>query len=94
MDTVTRNKSIRDYYASILDRYNAELEKALPKVIAVDRFKQVALITITKKPHLFNCTKASVIGAIMTAASLGLYIDDDLGECFITILLKNMRLKL
>lgn len=83
MDTVTRNKSIRDYYASILDRYNAELEKSLPNVINVDRFKQVALITITKKPHLFNCTKASVIGVIMTAASLGLYIDDDLGECFI-----------
>lgn len=83
MDAVAKHKALRDYYLSILERYRDELKNALPANIGVDRFTQVALITITKKPEIFSCTKASVIGAIMTAASLGLYIDDDLGECFI-----------
>lgn len=83
MDAVAKHKALRDYYLSILERYRDELKNALPANIGVDRFTQVALITITKKPEIFSCTKASVIGAIMTSASLGLYIDDDLGECFI-----------
>lgn len=83
MDSVTQHKSFREYYRSILERYREEIKQALPDNIDVDRFIQVALITITKKREIYSCTKGSVIGAILTAASLGLFIDDDLGEAFI-----------
>lgn len=63
MDAVAKHKALRDYYLSILERYRDELKNALPANIGVDRFTQVALITITKKPEIFSCTKASVIGA-------------------------------
>lgn len=82
-DLVVRNKAQREYLNSILSRYKEEIQNALPSHMNADRFIAVALIQITKKPYLFGCTKASIIGAIMTAASIGLYIDDELGECFI-----------
>lgn len=83
MDRVVQHRAHRDYYRAIFDRYLKEIESALPSHINPNRFIQVALITITKKPELFSCSKASVIGAVMTAASLGLMVDDDLGEAFL-----------
>lgn len=82
-DPVAHGRALRDYYSGIFEKYESEIEKVLPKGMTATRFIQHALITITKKSELFQCTKSSIVSAVMTAASLGLLIDDDLGECFL-----------
>lgn len=83
VDLVAKSRVLRDYYRGIFERYEKEIELALPNGLSAKRFIQHALISITKKPELFACAKNSIVSAVMTAASLGLIIDDDLGEAFI-----------
>lgn len=84
MDSVAKARSFREYYRGVLERYEQEIENALPSHIPAKKFIEVALIYLTNRPHLFACEKGTVIGAIMSAAKLGLLIDDQLGEAYIT----------
>lgn len=60
--------TIRDTVRSM----QAEFARALPKHLPVDRFMRLVFTEISKNPRLQQCTAPSLLGALMSAAQLGL----------------------
>jgi len=60
---------------------SGEFAAALPMdIITPDRFTRVALTALSKNPDLGDCTWQSVLGALVTAAQLGLEVNTPLGQ--------------
>lgn len=60
-----------------------EIKKALPSVITPERFTRMVLSAISTNPKLGSCTPASFLGAMMSAAQLGLEPNTPLGQAYI-----------
>jgi len=60
----------------------SEIKKALPKHLTPERFTRILATVIRMNPKLAACTKESFLGAIMTAAQLGLE-PNVLGQCYL-----------
>lgn len=56
------------------DAMRKQFALALPRLVGVDRFIRTAMTAIRNEPKLAQCTQASLMGALMTAAQLGLEI--------------------
>ena len=61
----------------------SEIAKALPAVITPERFTRMTLSAISVNPKLANCTPKSFLGAMMTAAQLGLEPNTPLGQAYL-----------
>lgn len=72
-----------DTARSLIQRMAPEIAKALPKHLTPDRMTRVALTAISRTPKLADCSSISLVGAIMTAAQLGLEPNTPLGECYL-----------
>ena len=59
-----------------------EIERTLPAHMSVERMTRVALTVMRQSPQLQECTAASVVGALLTAAQLGLE-PGPLGHCYL-----------
>lgn len=70
--------------------YSNEIAKALPSVMTAERFSRMAMTAITKNQKLAECTPQSFIGALLTAAQLGLEPNTPLGQAYL-IPFKNGR---
>jgi len=70
---------IKDYIKS----YEREIAKALPSVITPERFARMATTAVTQNPALATCSPQSFIGAMLTAASLGLEPNTPLGQAYL-----------
>lgn len=66
-----------------IEAYSGEIAKALPSVITPERFSRMATTALTKTPKLAQCTPASFIGALLTAAQLGLEPNTPLGQAYL-----------
>jgi recombination protein RecT len=66
--------------AQMLERNKQAIAARLPRHVAPDRIIKVALTAITKTPKLMECTRQSLILAILQAAELGLEPGGSLGE--------------
>jgi recombination protein RecT len=62
----------------------AEFDKALPKHMPLETFMRVAVTEIRQNPDLQACTSTSLLGALMTAARLGLEVGGPLGHFYLT----------
>ncbi len=62
--------TLRDYLFS--DNIRNQLAVALPKWLSVDRLLRITFTSIMKNPQLLNCTRESLLGAVMQCAQLGL----------------------
>lgn len=62
------SKTVTDLIA----RMGPELEKVLPQTIGVERFTRTVLTELRRTPKLYDCDPASLLGAMMLAAQLGL----------------------
>ena len=60
-----------------------EIAKALPSVITPERFTRMVLSAISTNPKLGECTPQSFLGAMMTAAQLGVEPNTALGQAYI-----------
>lgn len=60
--------TIRD----LLERQKPEIARALPSTMDADRLTRIALTVIRTSPGLMKCKPESLLGAVMTAAQLGL----------------------
>jgi recombination protein RecT len=56
----------------MLDSMKDEFERCLPSILPVDTFMRIALTGFRKTPELAGCTRASILGALMESARLGL----------------------
>lgn len=60
-----------------------EIKKALPSVITPERFTRMVLSAVSTNPKLASCTPASFLGAMMSAAQLGLEPNTPLGQAYL-----------
>lgn len=60
-----------------------EIKKALPAVITPERFTRMVLSALSMNPRLAECTPQSFLGAMMTAAQLGVEPNTPLGQAYL-----------
>ena len=72
-------KTMQDYVKSM----EKEIAKALPSVLTPERFTRMVLSAISTNPKLAECTPQSFLGAMMTAAQLGVEPNTALGQAYI-----------
>ena len=74
-------KNIRDYVDDMMGR--GQIAKALPSVITPERFTRIVLTALSTTPQLNDCTPQSFLGAMMTAAQLGVEPNTALGQAYL-----------
>lgn len=72
-------KTMQDY----IKQMEGEIAKALPSVITAERFTRITLSALSTNPQLAQCTPKSFLGAMMTAAQLGLEPNTPLGQAYL-----------
>lgn len=72
-------QSIKEYIVAMKDGIAA----ALPSVMTPERFTRIALSAVSNNPKLQDCTPQSFLGAMMTAAQLGLEPNTPLGQAYL-----------
>jgi len=75
----TEKKTMQAYIKSM----EGEIKKALPSVITPERFTRMVLSAISVNPKLASCTPSSFLGAMMSAAQLGLEPNTPLGQAYL-----------
>lgn len=60
-----------------------EIAKALPSVMTPERFTRITLSALSTNPKLADTTPKSFLGAMMTAAQLGLEPNTPLGQAYL-----------
>lgn len=66
-----------------IKQMDGEIKKALPSVITPERFTRITLSALSTNPKLAQCTPQSFLGAMMTAAQLGLEPNTPLGQAYL-----------
>lgn len=69
-------------FSGFLDKFKPQMALALPRHLTADRMARLAVTAFSTTPKLQACEPKSIVGAIMTAATLGLEINVD-GQCFL-----------
>ena len=82
MSTIATRQPEPKTVVTELKRIEPFLAESLPKHLGVDRFARLALTTIRKTPKLAQTSPESFVGALYTAAALGLEPDVN-GECYL-----------
>ena len=76
---LTKNMPIADMIKAL----EPEIARALPSVITPERFTRMALNALNNTPKLAECTQMSFLGALMSAAQLGLEPNTPLGQAYL-----------
>lgn len=71
--------TIQDYI-KVMEK---EIAKALPSVMTPERFTRITLSAVSANPKLAECTPTSFLGAMMTAAQLGVEPNTPLGQAYL-----------
>ncbi len=79
----TTNNGERKTMQQYIKSMEGEIKKALPSVITPERFTRMTLSAISTNPKLAACTPASFLGAMMSAAQLGLEPNTPLGQAYL-----------
>jgi recombination protein RecT len=80
---IVAQKEALKTFRGLLQRMKPQIAMAIPKNLDADRMIRMSMSVVQQNPKLLECTQASVLGAIMTAAQLGLYPDTSvLGHAF------------
>ena len=85
--TKSKRGTMQDYVQSM----QGEIKKALPAVITPERFTRMTLSAISTTPKLAECTPQSFLGAMMTAAQLGVEPNTALGQAYLIPYKRNMK---
>ena len=64
-------------------KMEGEIAKALPSVLTPERFTRITLSALSTTPKLAETTPQSFLGAMMTAAQLGLEPNTPLGQAYL-----------
>ncbi len=69
--------------AGFLETYKSEIARALPKHMTADRMARIAMTEFRKNPKLLECDPASLFGAVIQCAQLGLEPGGALGHAYL-----------
>nr|DAW47916.1 MAG TPA: RecT protein [Caudoviricetes sp.] len=72
-------KTLQDYMKVM----EGQIKRALPSVITPERFSRMVLTALSSTPKLQQCTPQSFLGAMMTAAQLGVEPNTALGQAYL-----------
>ena len=81
--TAVAAKSEKKTMQAYIKSMEGEIKKALPSVITPERFTRMVLSALSVNPKLGDCTPTSFLGAMMSAAQLGLEPNTPLGQAYI-----------
>ena len=76
---LTKNMPIADMIKAL----EPEIARALPSVITPERFTSMELNALNNTTKLAECTQMSFLGALMSAAQLGLEPNTPLGQAYL-----------
>ena len=76
-------KSPRGRMQDLIKSMEPQIKRALPGVITPERFTRMVLSAISTTPKLTECTPQSFLGAMMTAAQLGVEPNTALGQAYL-----------
>ena len=68
---------------TLIKSMEGEIKKALPSVITPERFTRMVYSALSTNPVLGSCTPQSFLGAMMSAAQLGLEPNTPLGQAYL-----------
>lgn len=74
----------RQTAAQLVEKMKGEFAKVLPEHLTADQFARLALTELRTNPQLAQCSAPSLLGALMTAARLGLEPGGPLGQFYLT----------
>lgn len=66
-----------------LETYKGEITRALPKHMTADRMARIALTEFRKTPALMKCDPATLFGAVIQCAQLGLEPGGTMGHAYL-----------
>lgn len=78
-----KDKGVKKGIQDLIKIMEPEIKKALPSVITPERFTRMVLSALSTNPKLGGCTPASFLGAMMTAAQLGVEPNTHLGQAYL-----------
>lgn len=70
----------RQLMVTQINKMAPAIKKALPSVMTPERFTRIAISALSTTPKLAECSSMSFLGAMMTAAQLGLEPNTPLGQ--------------
>ena len=76
----TNSRKTMQEYIKVMEK---EIAKALPSVITPERFTRITLSALSSNPKLAETTPQSFLGAMMTAAQLGVEPNTPLGQAYL-----------
>lgn len=79
MEKSSGKKTLQEYIKVM----EGEIKKALPSVITPERFTRMVLSALSMNQRLGECTPQSFLGAMMTAAQLGVEPNTPLGQAYL-----------
>lgn len=82
-NTSMQNQEAPQTMQQYIKRMEGEIKKALPSVITPERFTRITLSALSANPKLAQTTPASFLGAMMTAAQLGMEPNTPLGQAYL-----------
>ena len=74
-----KQPTMQDY----IKKMEGEIAKALPSVITPERFTRITLSALSANKQLAQTTPQSFLGAMMTAAQLGMEPNTPLGQAYL-----------
>lgn len=74
-------------------KMQGEIAKALPSVLTPERFTRITLSALSTNQNLQQCTPQSFLGAMMTAAQLGVEPNTPLGQAYLIPFRNHGRLE-
>lgn len=80
---VPRTQEQEGTLVSLVEKIGPQLAKALPRHLDSVRLQRIAITALRQKPKLMQCTPASFIGSLMSAAQLGLEPNTPLGQAYL-----------
>lgn len=75
----TGDKTIKSYVKAM----ESGIKAALPSALTPERFTRIVMTALSTTPQLNECTPQSFLGAMMTAAQLGLEPNTPLGQAYL-----------
>lgn len=82
-EQMQRSDSSRPTMQGYIKQMQGEIKKALPSVMTPDRFTRIVLSALSTNQQLQSTTPQSFLGAMMTAAQLGVEPNTPLGQAYL-----------
>ena len=83
VNAAPQKQSNREVMCSYVKQYEGAIKRALPAVMTPERFARIATSALTTTPRLCDCDPRTFIGAMLTAAQLGLEPNTPLGQAYL-----------